>query len=85
MKVNVVNRPDVSDYFTFSPDFGFVQVSLGLRHRLTGRLPRRRLHCIVRWVLHTLIPLYTHLLQSQRSAVKASQHYDDIIGQHFIP
>ena len=27
MKIMVVNRPDVSDYFQFSPDFGFAQVS----------------------------------------------------------
>jgi hypothetical protein len=31
MKVNVVNRPDVSDYFEFSPDFGFAQVGGSLR------------------------------------------------------
>ena len=30
MKVSVPNRDDVADYFEFSPNFGFVQVSTGL-------------------------------------------------------
>jgi len=29
MKVSVPNRPDVADYFEFSPNFGFVQVRVG--------------------------------------------------------
>ena len=34
MKLNVVNRADVCDYFEFSPDFGFAQVGSHILHTL---------------------------------------------------
>jgi len=47
MKINVVNKPDICDYFEFSPNFGFAQVGWGctsgqeFQEDLLNQLPQR--------------------------------------------